>query len=220
MEQTVLAPHQFDFLEYVQKETNLTTRYYLTGGTALAAFYLKHRYSEDIDFFSQHEVYEADITAFLDYVTPKLNIIKIEPTHIGGLFMYTLIYSDQTSLKVDFAEYDFPQVEQGKKHGNIWIDSLYDIAVNKLYTILSRSKARDFVDLYFCIKQEEYSWEQLFGRVKDKFGVSFEEVTVVTQFAHVQDVTDYPTMLVAFNKQEMIDFYLSEAKKLEPKIFK
>ena len=221
MEQTVLTSHQSHFLELAKKEVTITNRYYLTGGTALAEFYLKHRYSEDLDFFSQHEVNEAGIIAFLDSVKESLSISNVEFTRISGLFMYTLTFQDQTRLKIDFNEYPFKPVEHSfKKLGDLQIDSLYDIAINKLASILGRSKARDFVDLYFCLKQENYSWEQLFGRLRDKFGVSYEEITVVTQFNHVQDVSDYPRMLVSFKKEEMIDFYLSEAKKLEKKIFK
>jgi predicted nucleotidyltransferase component of viral defense system len=29
--------------------------FYLTGGTALAAYYLRHRLSEDLDFFAEKE---------------------------------------------------------------------------------------------------------------------------------------------------------------------
>lgn len=137
------------------------------------------------------------------------------------LLIYTLTFADGTTLKIDFNEYDFPHVERSfKKIGNLMIDSLYDIAVNKLASVLGRSKARDFVDLYLCIQREEYTWEQLFGRVEDKFGVTYEDTTVLSHFSKVQDVTDYPTMLVPFDRQKMIDFFLSEAKKLEKKIFK
>ncbi|MCZ7666433.1 MAG: nucleotidyl transferase AbiEii/AbiGii toxin family protein [Chloroflexi bacterium] len=31
--------------------SSLGDNFYLTGGTALAAFYLQHRFSEDLDFF-------------------------------------------------------------------------------------------------------------------------------------------------------------------------
>ena len=34
-------------------ESDLAEIFYLTGGTALSAFYLHHRESEDLDFFSR-----------------------------------------------------------------------------------------------------------------------------------------------------------------------
>jgi hypothetical protein len=38
--------------------------FYLTGGTALAEFYLQHRLSEDLDFFSEQEVESQAIAVF------------------------------------------------------------------------------------------------------------------------------------------------------------
>lgn len=207
-------------MEQVQKEPRITEWYYLTGGTALSQYYLHHRYSEDLDFFTTNQVNEAVTDAFSESLIRKSIITSYTKQPISGLFMYTYVFADGTKLKVDFNEYDFQPIEPHISDRNIKIDSLYDIAVNKLASILGRRKARDFVDLYFCIKQEGYFWEQLFGRLLDKFGVTYEGLTVVRQFTQVKDVTDYPTMLVPFDKEEMIAFYLAEAKKLEPKIFK
>ena len=55
MEKTILTPKQLEFLELVKIEPEITKRFYLTGGTALAEFYLKHRLSEDIDLFTEEE---------------------------------------------------------------------------------------------------------------------------------------------------------------------
>jgi len=51
MEQDILTPKQLEFLEFIQGEPQIIKRFYLTGGTPLAAFYLKHRLSEDLDYF-------------------------------------------------------------------------------------------------------------------------------------------------------------------------
>ncbi len=48
----LLTPTQMTFLQYLKK-TPLVKDFYLTGGTALAAFYLFHRYSFDLDFFTK-----------------------------------------------------------------------------------------------------------------------------------------------------------------------
>jgi len=55
MEKTILTSKQLEFLELVKVESEITKRFYLTGGTALAEFYLKHRLSEDIDLFTEEE---------------------------------------------------------------------------------------------------------------------------------------------------------------------
>jgi hypothetical protein len=49
---TILTPIQSNFLiEFF----HLTQEFYLTGGTALSAFYLQHRFSEDLDLFTQDD---------------------------------------------------------------------------------------------------------------------------------------------------------------------
>lgn len=52
MRNKILTENQIAFLEQIKKSEFLAKNFYLTGGTALAAFYLHHRYSEDLDFFS------------------------------------------------------------------------------------------------------------------------------------------------------------------------
>ena len=56
-EKSILTIHQKEILEMISQEEYFTQRFYLSGGTALAEFYLKHRISEDLDFYSEkHEV--------------------------------------------------------------------------------------------------------------------------------------------------------------------
>jgi len=35
------------------------------------------------------------------------------------------------------------------------VDSMLDIAVNKIFTIYQKARARDFIDLYFIYQQEK-----------------------------------------------------------------
>lgn len=47
MELTILSDFQKKILDYFKK-TSLVSKFYLSGGTALSEFYLKHRKSEDM----------------------------------------------------------------------------------------------------------------------------------------------------------------------------
>jgi len=51
MARTILSPNQTRLLEIIANDKEICHRFYLTGGTALAEFYLHHRLSEDLDFF-------------------------------------------------------------------------------------------------------------------------------------------------------------------------
>ena len=41
--------------DQVKNEDFFKSDFYFTGGTALSFFYLQHRYSEDLDFFSERK---------------------------------------------------------------------------------------------------------------------------------------------------------------------
>ena len=207
-------------MEQAAKNAEITQWYYLTGGTALAEFYLHHRLSEDLDFFTTSEVNNQKIQAFIDSLKAPAGITNYVVKKISGLYQYTLTFSDSESLKVDFNEYDYPQVEQGIVYGKLRIDSMYDIAINKLESMCNRTKARDYVDLYILISQNIFSMEQLMTCVPEKFGHHWTTPQYIRAFFAVQEAKDFPTMLVPFSKEEMIKFYLAQAKKLEPKIFK
>lgn len=89
--------------------------FYLTGGTALTEFYLKHRFSEDLDFFSEKkEIDPKLVEAFLRKISLSLKIKGIKRSQFLGLFTYFLIYRNKKSLKVDFNYYPFPRIEKGK----------------------------------------------------------------------------------------------------------
>ena len=160
------------------------------------------------------------INAFIDDAKVAIGYETYEKRVYSGLFMYTLIFPDGERLKLDFNEYDFPPVEQGTKLGNLVVDSLFDIAINKLESILSRIKARDFVDLYCAMPVIGCDLSQVRMRLADKFTGIRDDEEVVRHLVKIVDLTDYPTMLVPFDRQKMIDFFLAEAKKLEGKIFK
>jgi predicted nucleotidyltransferase component of viral defense system len=48
---SILTDHQQKALKLIA-QTQLAEDFYFSGGTALAYFYLQHRKSEDLDFFS------------------------------------------------------------------------------------------------------------------------------------------------------------------------
>jgi predicted nucleotidyltransferase component of viral defense system len=136
--------------------------YYLTGGTALAEFYLRHRHSDDLDFFTRRQDrLDQDFRHFLDLI-PAFGL-TISSDTISGDYLKTFVRtedSNQEELKIEFAR-DVPaQMAQHTVQEGIVIDSFEDIATNKICAILSRrpSEPKDFYDLYFILKQSLLPW--------------------------------------------------------------
>ena len=145
----ILTKEQEAFLELICRESYFIKNFYFTGGTPLAAFYLFHRLSEDIDLFSEEEIDILSIRTFIGAVRKKLKIKQIDYRQYYGLHTFQLYFSRTNILKVDFNYYPFPRIEKGSKYNGLTVDSILDIAVNKVHTIAMKSRARDFIDIYF-----------------------------------------------------------------------
>lgn len=215
----ILTERQISLLKEIGKQAFLSKNFYLSGGTALAGFYLFHRYSEDLDFFSENEVDPMQINIFLKSIQKAFKIKKIdfEQSYNRNLFF---LHFDDEILKVEFTYYPFPRVKEGQQKFGVAIDSLLDIAVNKLFTIYQRCKARDYIDLYsICIK-ENLSIKELIKTAKIKFDWHIDPIQLGTQFVKATEAEDYPHMIQNLTKEEWQNFFIEEAKKLAPDIFK
>ena len=61
---SVLSKNQKNILKIISRDKLICENFYLSGGTALAEFYLKHRLSEDLDFFSENEFDPQAVSVF------------------------------------------------------------------------------------------------------------------------------------------------------------
>lgn len=218
-QKTILKPVHRRFLEAVNQQKHLTKNYYWTGGTVLSEFYLHHRDSEDIDLFTEDkEVYLPTIKTFIEKFSQQTKAMKVAHTTYLGLESFKLKYPDFI-FKVDFNFYPFPRINKGKKWKNIQVDSLLDIAVNKVHTISMRPRTRDFVDLFFIQKTKQWDLQYLILQAKAKFDWHIDPIQLGHKMAQVVNRKDLPRMLVSFNPKEMEDFFLGLAKSLEKEIF-
>jgi len=216
----IITPEQEKVLNLFSKEDYLIRKFYFTGGTPLATFYLFHRISEDLDFFSEQEIHLPSIERFIGKIKKKLKLVNVDYRKFLGLHSFYLFFGKEKFLKVDFNYYPFPRIEKGLKYKRISVDSLYDIAVNKIHTISMKARARDFIDIYFVIKEKRYTLEKLLIGAKAKFDWHIDPIQLGTQLIKAAEVKDYPRMLKQVDHQEWKRFFVEEAKKLKKEIFK
>lgn len=214
MEARILTENQTIFLEKFKDSPFLRENFYLTGGTALAAFYLKHRYSEDLDFFSEKEFDILSIDVFLNKLKEDLPVSKIDfqQSYNRNIFFIQL---DSQVLKVEFTLFPFPRLEKAEEKNGILVDSFLDIAVNKLFTIYQRSNARDYIDLYFICEEGKFSVDDLIKKAKVKFDWHIDPLQLGTQFIKAHEVKDYPKMIKEIPDKEWQEFFVKEAQKLK-----
>lgn len=129
----------------------------LVGGTALALQY-GHRKSIDLDFFG--DVSELDESFFTEFFRSVGDAHLINKSRVMlGYFI--------DNIKVDVVKYKYPFLNNPIENGPIRLAHPQDIGAMKLAAITGRGKKKDFVDLYYLLK--EYSMSDLCNFYQRKF---------------------------------------------------
>ncbi|MCX6791343.1 MAG: hypothetical protein NTV62_04140 [Candidatus Gribaldobacteria bacterium] len=98
-------------------------------------------------------------------------------------------------IKTEFTYFPFPRIEQGLLRGDLSIDSLLDIAVNKVFTIYQKSRARDYIDLYSIIQKMGWDIASLLKKARVKFDWHIDLLQWGSQLLQAEQVKDYPVQL-------------------------
>lgn len=212
----ILTKAQLSFLELFGAQS-FSQKFYLSGGTALTEFYIPYRLSEDLDFFSEEEVQIDEVIAFITSIKPKLGFKGFDYNTSFNRNLFFLHFPDY-DLKLEFTYYPFRQINTSKKEYVVQIDSIEDIAVNKLFTIYQTPRSRDFMDLYMIIQKYNYTIEDLIKKAKVKFDWHVDAIKLGTQFLLAKELKDYPKLIEPLDEKEWQNFFLEEAKKLKKEI--
>ena len=213
----ILTNTQKLFLALFGKQS-FSRKFYLSGGTALAGFYIPYRYSEDLDFFSENEVDTDEVIAFVQSIKKKLGFKSFEYNSSFNRNLIFLSFLSNDQLKLEFTFYPFPQLKVSKKAYGINIDSIEDIAVNKLFTIYQKPRSRDFIDLYMIVNTHKLIISDLIKKVRIKFDSYIDPIKLGGQFLLARDLKDYPRLIEQLDEKKWQNFFINEAKKLGQEI--
>lgn len=180
----ILTSTQTDFLNLFRKSP-LASQFYLTGGTALAEFYLEHRLSEDLDFFSDKPIILNEVQAFVEELKHKLHFKNVEYKKLYDRNIY--IFKNNEILKIEFTLYPFKNLGERKTIDNMKIASLDDIAAGKLFAILDRVETKDFIDIFFLFKNN-YPLLKLKKLAEKKFEMKIDSVSLGSSLIVYKDV--------------------------------
>ena len=219
MAKTILTKRQQQLLTLLSQDKYIKEHFYLSDGTALAEYYLQHRLSEDLDFFSLLEVNPKTVQIIFKKIKEKIHFEKVTFEISFNRNLFFLHFPDEI-LKTEFTYYPFEQIEQPKKMGLLKIDSLMDIAVNKADTILTHPRTRDFIDLYLILQKEQWLFADMVKQARVKFDTDVDVLHIAQQLLTVSELKDYPRMLIAFDFDKCEDFWIKEAQKLKKYILK
>jgi hypothetical protein len=196
MHKEILLPAQIDILPLLSQ---FAKQFYLVGGTAIA-LQIGHRRSIDFDLFTFSEFNHAKI----------INLIRKNGFTIDRIIHQS---SDQIHLmlngvKLTFFQFPFHIDAPLKLENNIKVPELLTLAGMKAFALGGRAKWKDYVDLYFLLK-DHYSFINISERAKVIFKENFNEKLFRQQLAWYNDI-DY---------SESIDYLVSNPTDQEIKSF-
>ncbi len=185
----------------------------------MAEYYLHHRLSEDLDFFSETEIDKIWLNALAKEMS---RIVKAEKKDIQESFHRNLIFFtlDKKIIKTEFTYFPFPQIEKCRVISGISVDSLMDIAVNKFFTIYQKPSARHFIDLYLVLMKEKIHWKELQKLARIKFDTHIDLIQLGSQLVKAETIMDLPRMIMKLPEKTWRSYFITKAKELKSKIAK
>ena len=176
MHPEILSNEQTELLPLIQQ---FRREFYLVGGTAIA-LHVGHRKSIDFDMFK------------FSNINPARTLKKIDDAKIR--YKVTYRASDQihlvaNSVKLTFFQYPFPIEANTDFEKTFRLPDLLTLSAMKAYALGRRSKWKDYVDLYFLLR-DYYAFEQIAQKAVELFGQMFSKKLFRSQLAFHKDI-DY-----------------------------
>ena len=176
MHHQILTKEQSELLPYI---STFRRSFYLVGGTAIA-LHIGHRRSVDFDLFTQSNLRKSAINKNLE-AFPFKKVRLFEDTDQLHLII--------NGIKITFLSFPYPidhPVEVGKY---IKTPALLTLSSMKAFALGRRAKWKDYVDLYFILR-DHYSVREVREEAGKNFGDLFSEKLFREQLAFHKDI-DY-----------------------------
>ncbi len=169
-------------LEVLKKLKTFSDIGVLGGGTALA-LQIGHRISYDFDIFT-HELPSP-------YLWTKAKKVFGSSLYRTKDEEYQLDILTNGGVSITFFNDDYKQLFEPISTDYFDLMDIRDIASNKAFTIGRRPKWRDYVDIYFILKENNLSMSELINISNKKFGNGFSEKLFIEQLTYWGDITDF-----------------------------
>lgn len=204
MHKEILSEEQIKLLPLVKKFSN---KFFLVGGTAIA-LHIGHRESIDFDLFSFEEFENNKIRGVIKRFGKNIGQVYKDEGDQFTFFIGTVQHT--------FFHYPFTFEITEKLDDIIGLPNLVTLAAMKAYALGRRAKWKDYVDLYFILR-DYHSLDEIVCRGKEIFSGEFNGRIFREQLGYFDDI-DYSQEVVFLPgyevskkkiKKELIEFSLS-----------
>lgn len=170
----ILTKEQEKLLPLLSKFSN---RFGLVGGTAVA-LQIGHRESIDFDMFSLEEF---DTHQIKRKAKAMYSIGKTVRDEVG---QYTFFIGE---VQLTFFHYPYPINFSKQLNDIINMPDLLTLAAMKVFALGRRAKWKDYVDLYFIIK-DFHNLDEIINKALNIFGNEFNEKIIREQLSYFDDI--------------------------------
>lgn len=183
-EQDLISPLQRELLGYFFALPD-AEKFYLTGGTALAEYYLGHRRSFDLDLFCAEKPLILPFSRNVETEWGKnfrVKVIRRFETFVE------LVVESGESVKIQMAlDSPFRFEPPVAMANDILVNDFRDLAADKLLAFFGRTEPRDAVDLHFILNHIELAPLQELASRKDP---GFDPYWLSVAFSRTRDFPD------------------------------
>jgi len=203
---------------------SLKENFVFSGGTALAAFYLGHRLSDDLDFFGKHmaqDIYLSEIEGILE--KKKFHIDAVNKIYDRCIFS---IQEDGEQIKMEFVPLYFKRLQQPTHHDalNIYIENLKDLTANKIMAMADRFEIKDYVDIFFIAQKMNWRFVDMINFAREKLKAPYAYTIDLSRvlsnkrlFNHIQFTVDIdPDQIINFFDQSNKDVHAMLMQDFDP----
>ena len=213
----ILTDYQIQILKFFFS-SRLGQQFFLTGGTALSAFYLAHRLSKDLDLFSIEDFDSLELEKLIEQIATATNTTATTKVKTKT---YNEIYLENRKKgwvqRIDLVKEQPLIFGKRKRIDDVIVDSLENISSGKILAIYGRFEPKDYLDLYFVVKETDLDFFSLFEKTKKK-DLGLNEFYFANMISEVENLKNFPKTIKLFDKKELIDFFLNLSDKLFKKI--
>ena len=197
----ILSKEQKELLPLIKQ---FKREFYLVGGTAIA-LQLGHRRSIDFDLFKQSNLNTSR-------TLKKLNAAKI--SYVVTRRVFEQINLVMNTVKITFFQYPYAIEANLDFEKTVRMPDLLTLAAMKAYALGRRAKWKDYVDLYFLLR-DCFTLDQIVQKADTLFGQMFSGKLFRSQLAFHKDIdfSEPVEFMPGFevNEQNVKDFLIDKS---------
>ncbi len=178
----------------------------LGGGTALA-LQMGHRQSYDFDIFYPDKIKKTHLDSVRKIFGKRISAVLVDTSD-------ELTVSIDGEIKITLLYYPFkPLHAVVRPEQSIPLLSLRDGAANKAYTVGRRGVWRDYVDVFFVLR-DHLSLATVIADATKKFDGVFSEKLFLEQLVYFADITSYQIEFIedSISTSDIKKFFITEVR--------